>query len=60
MMNPVRVLALNRLLPVRISARNDPMAARGTENISTNGVDTDSNTEASIIRIRMNAAAIRK
>jgi hypothetical protein len=57
---PVRVFALNRLLPVNINAINEPIAARGTENMSTTGVVSDSNTDARIIRIRMNAAAMRK
>ena len=54
------VLALNILFPVNINARNEPIAASGTENISTKGVTTDSNTEAKIINIKMKAAAIRK
>ncbi len=58
--NPVRVLALKRLLLVNISARKDPMAARGTEKITTKGVTSDSNTDARIMIIRTNAAAIRK
>jgi len=42
-------LALNREFPVRIRAQNDPMAARGIENIITTGVEKDSKTEARIM-----------
>lgn len=60
MIKPVSVFALKRLFPVMIRARKEPIAARGTENIRTKGVESDSNTAARIIRIRMKAAAMRK
>jgi phosphomannomutase len=60
MINPINVFALNSELWVTISATKDPIAAKGIENISTNGVEIDSKTEARIIKIRIKAARIRK
>ncbi len=58
--NPIMVLALKRLFPVKMSASSEPMAARGMENSNTKGVANDSNTDARIIKIRMMAAKIKK
>ena len=58
--NPIITFALfSRLLPVSSNASSEPIAASGMENSRTNGVVRDSNTEASIIKIRINAANSR-
>jgi len=54
--NPVSVLVLSRLFPVRSNANKEPIAANGIENKSTNGVEKDSNIEAIIIKINKKAA----
>ena len=60
MRNPVMVFAFIRLLPVMKRPSNEPMAAKGIVNSSTNGVDTDSNTDANIMNISISDARMRK
>ncbi len=57
--NPVRVLRFIKLLPVRIRAAKEPIAAKGIATIKTSGMVSDSNTEANIIKIRSTEAKIR-
>ena len=58
--NPIRVFALSKVLSVNIIAHNDPTAASGIVNIITKGFNSDSNTAARIIYIRIAATPIRK
>ena len=57
--NPVIVFGLSKLLLVINKPMSEPIAANGIVNSSTNGVTTDSNTDAKIINIRMSEAKIK-
>jgi len=55
---PVSVLAFNKLLPVIANPNKAPVAAKGTENPKTKGAESDSKTEARMIKISSTAAPI--